>query len=157
MNSTCKDIVFLKVREALQLKSYRSAEALLTLFTSSISKESTDQSSLKAEAEELLGDILYENAEYKRALNCYQHSSQMKKLWLLKSNKKSSSSLVNDFVDPELAYKSSLCYIHLKDNAMATRELEAIPEKQRPIKIHLQLGIDMLTVFTDSFCKFYHT
>ena len=140
MNMESFDKIESQVSRLLSAACYDSAETICSLYLSSLSRaESKNSAKFHHAALELLGDIIFQKGEYKRALSYYKQSSIQKKLAVGSGNRSRSNS-IDSTVDGQLRYKQCLCHIELKDTTTAIREFEAIPTQWRDFKINMCMG-----------------
>ncbi|XP_078446532.1 tetratricopeptide repeat (TPR)-containing protein [Wolffia australiana] len=131
---------------------YESAKMLGCYLISSAAINSESSPSLKAEALVLHGDALYEESEFRRALNLYKQALQTCKIiykpnaTLLKSSApsvmpSSPCALVGSSINEnEIKFKICLCHYKLNENRAALAEMDSVPSKERTLRMNLMLG-----------------
>ncbi|KAJ8422619.1 hypothetical protein Cgig2_000244 [Carnegiea gigantea] len=108
---------------------------------------------VKAENMVLLGDALFREREYRRAISTYKQALQLLKIIpkqstsILRSslssvNRSSSPSSVNisTINENEVKFKIASCHAALNENKAAISEMEGIPSKVRNFPMHLMMG-----------------
>ncbi|KAK9084140.1 hypothetical protein Scep_030611 [Stephania cephalantha] len=108
---------------------------------------------VKAEQLVLLGDALYGEKEYKRALLMYKQAMQYCKVIPKQSTTSTRSSLssstrssspssmnISAMNESEVKFKITLCHYALNDNRAALAEMEGIPSKARTLRMNLTMG-----------------
>ncbi|XP_042477035.1 anaphase-promoting complex subunit 7 isoform X1 [Macadamia integrifolia] len=132
---------------------YDSAQMLGCFLVSSSSATNAETSPyVKAENLVLLGDSLYGEKEYRRALYSYKQALQHCKI-IPKQNSSSRSSLstsnrssspnsmnISAINENEVKFKITLCHCALSENRAALAEMEGIPSKARTLRMNLTMG-----------------
>ena len=130
------------IRQLLASRCVDSAEKLCSLHLAACARPGTATS--YTEALELMGDILREKAQYKRALAYYRQASQQKRLAIAGQAHKARRSLTGDsfetLADSHLCYKECLCHLELGDPMTALRALDMVPQRLRDVGINILLG-----------------
>ncbi|KAK1368121.1 hypothetical protein POM88_034213 [Heracleum sosnowskyi] len=135
----------------LDLGLYNSAEMLGCFLVSSSSVNAETSPHLKAENLTLLGDALFRQKEYKRAIHMYKQSLQYYKNIPKQIATRTSLSAVNRSSSPnsytnspinenEVKFKVASCYAELSENRAALAEMEGIPSKARNLQMNLLMG-----------------
>ncbi|XP_010666682.1 anaphase-promoting complex subunit 7 [Beta vulgaris subsp. vulgaris] len=132
---------------------YNSAQLLGHFLVSSSSVNSETNLNVKAENLLLLGDTLFREREYRRAINTYKQALQHHKIVpkqnasILRSslstpNRSSSPSPLSIIVfnENEVKFKIASCHAALNENKVALLEMEGIPNKSRNLAMHLMTG-----------------
>jgi len=142
------------IRQLLASKCVDSAEKLCGLHLAACARPpggggagGPTAAAVKAymEALELMGDILREKAQYKRALAYYRQAGQQKRMAAsAQAHKGGRRSLTGDsfdtMADSHLCYKECLCHLELGDPMTALRALDMIPQRLRDVGINILLG-----------------
>ncbi|KAM7485116.1 hypothetical protein LguiA_001125 [Lonicera macranthoides] len=131
---------------------YDSAEMLGCFLVSSNSINSDTNPHLKAENLALLGDALFRENEYRRAIHMYKQALQHYKI-IPKQNTSTRSSLsasnrssspnsfnVSAINENEVKFKLASCHFSLNENRAALLEMEGIPSKSRNLQMNLLTG-----------------
>ncbi|KAJ4956773.1 hypothetical protein NE237_013556 [Protea cynaroides] len=132
---------------------YDSAQMLGCFLVSSSSATNAETTPyVKAEHLVLLGDSLYGEKEYRRALYAYKQALQHCKI-IPKQNTSSRSSLstsnrssspnsmnISAINENEVKFKITLCHCALSENRAALAEMEGIPSKARTLRMTLTMG-----------------
>jgi tetratricopeptide (TPR) repeat protein len=134
LTSSSKEQLFRRVNHLRQSNFLVSAEALISLYVSALSRESPENEIVKLEALELQGDILYDQRAYKRALWIYRAAGK------LTYAKGRGQHAVTSSKGCNIGYKMAMCHVAMKDSPSALRELESIPSKYRDARINMMLG-----------------
>ncbi|KAG7026293.1 Anaphase-promoting complex subunit 7 [Cucurbita argyrosperma subsp. argyrosperma] len=131
---------------------YSSAQMLGCFLVSSPAANSESSPHLKSESLVLLGDALFREREYRRAIHTYKQALQYYKIIpkqnstttrsSLQSNRASSpnSFNVSAINENEVKFKIASCYCALSDNRAALVEMEGIPSKARNLQMILLMG-----------------
>ncbi|GAB2266466.1 Anaphase-promoting complex subunit 7, partial [Dionaea muscipula] len=132
---------------------YTSAQLLGYFLVSSSSMSAETCPSLKAENLVFLGDALFREREYRRAIHMYKQALQLYKISpkqntptlrssLSASNRSPSPSSVNGSVinENEVKFKVASCHCQLSESKAALIEMEGIPYKARSLPMHLMMG-----------------
>uniref|UniRef100_A0A0A0KED2 Anaphase-promoting complex subunit 7 n=1 Tax=Cucumis sativus TaxID=3659 RepID=A0A0A0KED2_CUCSA len=131
---------------------YSSAQMLGCFLVSSPAANAESTPHLKSESLVLLGDALFREREYRRAIHTYKQALQYYKIIpkqnstttrsSLQSNRSSSpnSFNVSAINENEVKFKIASCYCALSDNRAALVEMEGIPSKARNLQMNLLLG-----------------
>ncbi|KAL9261191.1 Anaphase-promoting complex subunit 7-like protein [Drosera capensis] len=130
---------------------YSSAQ-LLGYFLVASSSSTEGSSGLKAENLVFLGDALFKEREYRRAIHMYKQALQLCKILpkqntqslrsSLSSSNRSPPSSVNASVinENEVKFKVASCHCQLNEGKAALVEMEGIPYKVRLLPMHLMMG-----------------
>lgn len=131
---------------------YTSAQ-MLGCFLSSSSSVSADTSPhLKAEILVLLGDALFQEREYRRAIHTYKQALQLGKMIpkqnnvmrssLSATNRSSSSNPFSNLGinENEVRFKIASSHCSLSETKAALLEMESIPSKARNLQMNLLMG-----------------
>ncbi|KAL8105287.1 anaphase-promoting complex subunit 7 isoform X3 [Apium graveolens] len=136
----------------LDLGLYNSAEMLGSFLVSSSSVNSETSPHLKAENLTLLGDALFREKEYKRAIHMYKQSLHYYKNIPKQIATRTSLSAVNRSSSPNsynnspinenevVKFKVASSYAELSENRAALAEMEGIPSKARNLQMNLLMG-----------------
>ncbi|CAK9329008.1 unnamed protein product [Citrullus colocynthis] len=131
---------------------YSSAQMLGCFLVSSPAANAESSPHLKSESLVLLGDALFREREYRRAIHTYKQGLQHYKIIpkqnststrsSLQSNRSSSPNSFNISAinENEVKFKIASCYCALSDNRAALVEMEGIPSKARNLQMNLLLG-----------------
>ncbi|KAJ7980229.1 anaphase-promoting complex subunit 7 [Quillaja saponaria] len=131
---------------------YNSAQMLGCFLVSSPSVNAETNPHLKAESLVLLGDALFREREYRRAIHGYKQALQHYKMIPKQSATSSRSSLssnrssspnsynITAINENEVKFKIASCYCALNENKAALVEMEGIPSKARNLQMNLLLG-----------------
>lgn len=131
---------------------YSSAQMLGCFLVSSPAANAESSPHLKSESLVLLGDALFREREYRRAIHTYKQALQHYKILpkqnstttrsSLQSNRSSSPNSFNISAinENEVKFKIASCYCALSDNRAALVEMEGIPSKARNLQMNLLLG-----------------
>jgi tetratricopeptide (TPR) repeat protein len=130
MNRTLEDAEIM-IRQLIEDGLEDTADKLCSLFLSSNSFPSSSPS--HDLLYELQGDCASLKEEYTRSIQLYRQSMKQNG-----SSKKFHS--VNSTKVATIHYKISQCYLKLKDQSAAIRELEIIPKELRTTKMNICLG-----------------
>uniref|UniRef100_A0A7N0TKA7 Anaphase-promoting complex subunit 7 n=2 Tax=Kalanchoe fedtschenkoi TaxID=63787 RepID=A0A7N0TKA7_KALFE len=129
-----------------------SAQTLGSFLVSSSPANAEVNLQLKAETLVLIGDALYQEREFHRAIHKYRKALQLYKTMpkqisntrtsMSTSNRSSSPSNVNTSVmnENEVKFKIASSYCKLKETREALIEMEGIPAKARNLQMNLLLG-----------------
>ncbi|ERN16912.1 hypothetical protein AMTRI_Chr02g264590 [Amborella trichopoda] len=146
------DVTKDQVSSLLDHGLYESAQMLGCFLISSTGTNVELSPHAKAENLVLLGDALYGEKEYKRALNQYKQAWQHCKVNPKQNTSTTRSSIcitrssspnslnISTINEHELKFKIALCHSALCDNRAALTELEGIPYKARTLRMNLILG-----------------
>lgn len=118
------------------MRCTRSALSLGHITLSALSQDnSADASRVKAQIQEFLGDVHFEQSEFTIALGYFRQA-------LVTASSVVTSRKVNENTNPQykLKYKIGLCLVSLKDTFGALKELESIPIPRRDISTLMELG-----------------
>lgn len=142
-----------QITSLLEHGLFGSAQMLGCFLVSSAATNAETSPYVKAENLVLLGDALYGEKEYRRALNTYKQTLQQCKIIpkqntsssrssLSTSNRSSSPSSLNISAinENEVKFKITLCYCALNENRAALAEMESIPSKVRNLQMNLTMG-----------------
>lgn len=131
---------------------YSSAQMLGYFLVSSPAANAETSPHLKAESLVLLGDALFREREYRRAIHTYKQALQYYKIIpkqisatsrsSLPSNRSSSPNSFNISAinENEVKFKIASCHCALSENRAALAEMEGIPGKARNLQMHLLMG-----------------
>ncbi|XP_077239063.1 anaphase-promoting complex subunit 7-like isoform X1 [Tasmannia lanceolata] len=132
---------------------FDSAQMLGFFLVSSASTNVETSLYLKAENLVHLGDALFGEKEFRRALNTYKQALQHCKIIpkqntinsrssLSTSNRSSSPNSLNISAinENEVKFKITLCHCALSENRAALAEMEGIPAKARTLRMNLTMG-----------------
>nr|KJB72619.1 hypothetical protein B456_011G187600 [Gossypium raimondii] len=132
---------------------FNSAQLLGSFLVSSSTVNAETSPHLKAENLVLLGDALFREREYRRAIHTYKQALQYYKI-IPKQNSTSSrsalsasnrSSSPNSFNicainENEVKFKIASCHFALSENKVALVEMEGIPSKARNLQMSLLMA-----------------
>ncbi|GKV38998.1 hypothetical protein SLEP1_g46840 [Rubroshorea leprosula] len=137
---------------------YSSAQTLGSFLVSSSSVNAESSPHLKAENLILLGDALFREREYCRAIHTYKQALQYYKI-IPKQNSTSRSSLsssnrssspnsfnISAINENEVKFKIASCHFALGETKAALVEMEGIPSKAR----NLQMSLLMAKLYRNS-------
>lgn len=131
---------------------YSSAQMLGCFLVSSSAVNAETSPHVKAENLVLLGDALFREKEYRRAIHTYKQALQHYKIIpkqntttrssLPPSNRSSSpnSSNISAMNENEVKFKIASCHCALSENRAALVEMEGIPNKARNLQMNLLMG-----------------
>ncbi|KAA8527481.1 hypothetical protein F0562_034804 [Nyssa sinensis] len=131
---------------------YNSAQMLGCFLVSSSSVNAETTPHVKAENLVLLGDALFREREYRRAIHTYKQALQHYKIIpkqntmarnsLSTSNRSSSPNSFNmsGINENEVKFKIASCHSALNENRAALVEMEGIPSKARNLQMNLMMG-----------------
>ncbi|XP_062174970.1 anaphase-promoting complex subunit 7 [Alnus glutinosa] len=131
---------------------YSSAQMLGCFLVSSPAANAETSPHLKAESLVLLGDALFREREYRRAINTYKQGLQYYKIIPKQNSTTSRSSLpsnrssspnsfnISAINENEVRFKIASCHCALSENRAALAEMEGIPGKARNLQMHLLMG-----------------
>ncbi|XP_059632690.1 anaphase-promoting complex subunit 7 [Cornus florida] len=131
---------------------YNSAQMLGCFLISSSSINAETSPHVKAENLVLLGDALFREREYRRAIHTYKQALQHYKIVpkqntmtrnsLSTSNRSSSPNSFNmsGINENEVKFKVASCHCALNENRAALVEMEGIPSKARNLQMNLMMG-----------------
>ncbi|CAN6676943.1 unnamed protein product [Malus baccata var. baccata] len=131
---------------------YNSAQMLGCFLVSSPAASAEINPHLKAESLVLLGDSLYREREFRRAIHTYKQALQLCKMISktnapatrssLSSTRSSSPNLFNisGINENEVKFKIASSYFALGENGTALSEMDNIPSKSRNLPMNLLMG-----------------
>ncbi|XP_021818704.1 anaphase-promoting complex subunit 7 [Prunus avium] len=131
---------------------YNSAQMLGCFLVSSPAANAEVNPHLKAESLVLLGDSLFREREYRRAIHTYKQALQFCKMISktnatstrssLSSNRSSSPNFFNisGINENEVKFKIASCHFSLGENGTALSEMDNIPSKVRNLQMNLLMG-----------------
>ncbi|CAL2227092.1 unnamed protein product [Prunus armeniaca] len=131
---------------------YNSAQMLGCFLVSSPAANAEVNPHLKAESLVLLGDSLFREREYRRAIHTYKQALQFCKMISktnatstrssLSSNRSSSPNFFNisGINENEVKFKIASCHFSLGENGAALSEMDNIPSKVRNLQMNLLMG-----------------
>ncbi|XP_008223120.1 PREDICTED: anaphase-promoting complex subunit 7 [Prunus mume] len=131
---------------------YNSAQILGCFLVSSPAANAEVNPHLKAESLVLLGDSLFREREYRRAIHTYKQALQFCKMISktnatsarssLSSNRSSSPNFFNisGINENEVKFKIASCHFSLGENGAALSEMDNIPSKVRNLQMNLLMG-----------------
>ncbi|XP_007222910.1 anaphase-promoting complex subunit 7 [Prunus persica] len=131
---------------------YNSAQMLGCFLVSSPAANAEVNPHLKAESLVLLGDSLFREREYRRAIHTYKQALQFCKMISktsatstrssLSSNRSSSPNFFNisGINENEVKFKIASCHFSLGENGPALSEMDNIPSKVRNLQMNLLMG-----------------
>ncbi|KAB2625244.1 anaphase-promoting complex subunit 7-like [Pyrus ussuriensis x Pyrus communis] len=131
---------------------YNSAQMLGCFLVSSPAANAEINPHLKAESLVLLGDSLYREREFRRAIHMYKQALQLCKMISktnapatrssLSSTRSSSPNLFNisGINENEVKFKIASSYFALGENGTALSEMDNIPSKSRNLPMNLLMG-----------------
>ncbi|KAM0966153.1 anaphase-promoting complex subunit 7-like [Malus sylvestris] len=131
---------------------YNSAQMLGCFLVSSPAASAEINPHLKAESLVLLGDSLYREREFRRAIHTYKQALQLCKMISktnapatrssLSSTRSSSPNLFNisGINENEVKFKIASSYFVLGENGTALSEMDNIPSKSRNLPMNLLMG-----------------
>ncbi|KAG2727196.1 hypothetical protein I3843_01G142800 [Carya illinoinensis] len=131
---------------------YSSAQMLGCFLVSSPAANAETTPHLKAESLVLLGDALFREREYRRAIHTYKQALQYYKIIPKQSQTTSRSSLpsnrssspnsfnISAINENEVKFKIASCHCALSENRAALAEMEGIPGKARNLQMHMLMG-----------------
>ncbi|XAR57116.1 hypothetical protein NMG60_11025146 [Bertholletia excelsa] len=131
---------------------YSSAQMLGCFLVSSSTVSSETSPHIKAENLVLLGDALFREREYRRAIHTYKQALQhckiipkqstMTRNSLSASNRSSSpnSFKILGINENDVKFKIASCHSSLNENRAALVEMEGIPSKARNLQMNLMMG-----------------
>ncbi|KAK7303143.1 hypothetical protein RJT34_14044 [Clitoria ternatea] len=141
-----------QIASLLEHGLYNSAQMLGCFLVSSPAANAESAPHLKTESLVLLGDSLFREREYRRAIHSYKQALQCYKMIpkqnvassrsSLSSNRSSSPNSCNGSVinENEVKFKIASCHCFLNENKAALVEMEGIPSKARNLPMNLLLG-----------------
>lgn len=131
---------------------YSSAQMLGCFLVSSSAVNAETSPHVKAENLVLLGDALFREKEYRRAIHTYKQALQHYKI-IPKQNTTTRSSLppsnrssspnsynISAMNENEVKFKIASCHCALSENRAALVEMEGIPNKARNLQMNLLMG-----------------
>ncbi|XP_057957932.1 anaphase-promoting complex subunit 7 isoform X2 [Malania oleifera] len=130
---------------------FNSAQMLGSFLVSSSAANADSSPQVKAENLVLLGDALFRDREYRRAIHTYKQALQHYKIIpkqntttsrnsLSASNRSSSPNSFNISAINENEFKIASCHCALNENRAALIEMEGIPSKARNLQMNLTMG-----------------
>ncbi|XP_041006837.1 anaphase-promoting complex subunit 7 isoform X2 [Juglans microcarpa x Juglans regia] len=131
---------------------YSSAQMLGCFLVSSPAANAETTPHIKAESLVLLGDALFRERDYRRAIHTYKQALQYYKIIPKQSQTTSRSSLpsnrssspnsfnISAINENEVKFKIASCHCALSENRAALAEMEGIPGKARNLQMHLLMG-----------------
>ncbi|PSR92636.1 Anaphase-promoting complex subunit like [Actinidia chinensis var. chinensis] len=131
---------------------YNSAQMLGCFLVSSSTVNAETNPHVKAENLVLLGDALFREREYRRAIHTYKQALQhckiiprqstMTRNSLSATNRSSSPNSFNlsGINENEVKFKIASCHSSLNENRAALVEMEGIPSKARNLQMNLMMG-----------------
>ncbi|GAB4851250.1 Anaphase-promoting complex subunit 7 [Ancistrocladus abbreviatus] len=132
---------------------YSSAQLLGSFLVSSSAVNAETNPNVKAENLVLLGDALFREREYRRAIHIYKQALQHHKIIpkqntpttrssLSTSNRSPSPSSTNISAinENEVKFKIASCHCQLNESKAAIVEMEGISSKSRSLPMHLMMG-----------------
>lgn len=136
----------------LENSLHNSAHTLSCFLVSSSTVNVETSPSVKAENLVVLGDALFHEREYNRAIHAFKQALQLCKLTpkqsttvrnsLSTSNRSSSpnSFSISGINEYEVKFKIASCHCSLNENKAALVEMEGIPSKARNLQMNLMMG-----------------
>lgn len=131
---------------------YSSAQTLGYFLVSSPAANAETSPHIKAESLALLGDALFREREYRRAIHNYKQALQYYKIIPKQNSTSSRSSLppnrssspnsfnISAINENEVKFKIASCHSALSENRAAIGEMEGIPGKARNLQMNLLMG-----------------
>ncbi|KAI8561591.1 hypothetical protein RHMOL_Rhmol04G0352100 [Rhododendron molle] len=141
-----------QISTLLDLGLSNSAQVLGCFLVSSSTVNADTSPHVKAENLVLLGDVLFREREYRRAIHTYKQALQHCKIGPKQStvarnslsapNRSSSPNSFNllGINENEVKFKVASCHCSLNENRAALAEMEGIPSKSRNLQMNLLMG-----------------
>ncbi|KAJ6769474.1 ANAPHASE-PROMOTING COMPLEX SUBUNIT 7 [Salix koriyanagi] len=140
-----------QITALLDHELYNSAQILGSFLVSSATVSLETSPQLKAENQILLGDALFREREFRRAIHTYKQALHYYKIIPKQSSATSRSSLSNRSSSPnsfnisainenEVKFKIASCHATLNETRAALVEMEGIPSKARTLQMSLLMA-----------------
>ncbi|OAY27779.1 anaphase-promoting complex subunit 7 [Manihot esculenta] len=140
-----------QIATLLESELYSSAQILGSFLVSSSSINPETNPHLKAENLIFLGDALFREREYRRAIHTYKQALQYYKIVPKQNSTASRSSLSNRSSSPnsfnisainenEVKFKIASCHSALNETRAALVEMEGVPSKARTLQMSLLMA-----------------
>ncbi|PNT26015.1 hypothetical protein POPTR_008G215100v4 [Populus trichocarpa] len=140
-----------QITALLDHELYNSAQILGSFLVSSATVSLETSPQLKAENQILLGDALFREREFRRAIHTYKQALHYYKIIPKQSSTTSRSSLSNRSSSPnsfnisainenEVKFKIASCHATLNETRAALVEMEGIPSKARTLQMSLLMA-----------------
>lgn len=140
-----------QITALLDHELYSSAQILGSFLVSSATVSLETSPQLKAENQILLGDALFREREFRRAIHTYKQALHYYKIIPKQSSATSRSSLSNRSSSPnsfnisainenEVKFKIASCHATLNETRAALVEMEGIPSKARTLQMSLLMA-----------------